>query len=399
MIDEAGLKFIEENRNADTTKLRLRFHGQDDVVKLIDQIDLRRKAGDKFMLPDGRSIAPKYLYSGVSVEQATSARIAAFHASLASTAKTVLDLTMGMGIDAAAFALLNGAVVTGLELNGDLADLSSKNYSDHESMTVINADANEWLKGCDEQFDLIFVDPSRRADDGSRVHNVHDCRPDVVALMDEIKRHSGRLMVKLSPMLDLKSVSREIPEATAIYVVEERGECREILADAKFDEQTEEPEIVARNEEREFRFRFSEESAANGEYGRPKEGDYLYEPWASVMKAGPFKLLCEIYNCKALGANSHLYFSENEIEDFPGKCYRVAAALPYQSSIIKRFAKRYGNASVAVRNFGDSAEKVRQKLGVKESSEQRVIATTDNNGTKLLLLLRACIEPITCRKG
>lgn len=388
MIDEAGLKFIEDNLNADTAKLRLRFHGQDDYVRLIDQIDLRRKAGDKFSLADGRSLMPRYLFGGVSVEQATSARIAAFHASLAPEAKRVLDLTMGMGIDAAAFALLNGATVTGLELNGDLAELSSENYRDHESMKVINADATEWLSGCDERYDLIFIDPSRRAEDGSRVHNVHDCRPDVVSLMDEIKRHTKRLMVKLSPMLDLKSVLREIPETTAIYVVEERGECREILVDANFECRVVEPEIVARNEEKEFRFKFSEESSAQGDYGRPKDGDYLYEPWASVMKAGPFKLLCERYESKALGANSHLYFSENKIERFPGKCYRIAAVLPYQSSIIKRFAKRYGNASVAVRNFGDSAEKVRQKLGVKESSEQRVIATTDNSGAKLLLLLK-----------
>lgn len=380
------LKWVDENINADTSKLRFRYHNDAEMIKAVEQIELRRKAGDKFRLADGRSLQPRVLYGAVSVEQSTSGRIAAFHASLAPEARSVLDMTMGLGIDALAFVILNDARVTAIEMNPDLAALSSENYAAVDNLRVINANSVEWLKATDEQFDLIFIDPARRAADGSRVYNVHDCTPDVTAIMPEMLAHAPRVLIKLSPMLDITSTFRELPLAKAIYVVEERGECRELLVDVKADFNGT-PIVVAVNGDKRFEFTPEEESSAVAAYGVPAVGDCVYEPWPSVMKAAPFKLLCERFACKALSANSHIYFSDDFIVDFPGKCYRVEAVLPYSSGVLKRFARTYGNASVTVRNFPISADALKKKLHVGESSTRRLLATTDANSTPLLLLL------------
>lgn len=378
-------RFVKDNINADTVKLRLKYAGNKEVVDAIEQIELRRKAGDKFQSGD-LDLTPARLYGTVSVEQSTSASIAVFHARLASNVKRVLDMTMGIGIDAAAFALVDGAEVTAIEKNPELAALSIENYKGVSGIKVICDDSSTWIKCCREQFDLVFVDPARRADDGSRVYNVHDCKPDITVLSEDIFRCAPRCMATLSPMLDISATLKELPATKSIYIVEEKGECREILADmeSKFDG---EPSIVAINGDRVFSFTASEESQAQAEYATPESGEILYEPWPSVMKAAPYRLLSSRYECKALSANTHLYFSKDIVEDFPGKAYRIEAVLPYQSGVLKRFARQYGDASVSVRNFGDTAEKVRAKLKVKENSQRRVIATTAANGDRLLILV------------
>ncbi len=377
--------FIKENFNADTLKLRLRYSNNPDIIKAIEQIELRRKAGDKFRVRE-LDFTPNVIYGAVSVEQSTSAAVAMFHVSLAPTAKKVLDMTMGIGIDAVAFSKINNAEIVGIELNSELAEISSLNYASIPNFKVINADSVQWIKNCNEKFDLIFIDPARRAVDGSRVYNVHDCTPDVTLLIDEIFSHAPRCMVKLSPMLDISATIKDLPCAKSIYIIEEKGECREILVDMLngFDGET---EIIAVNGASRFSFFKSEEFQAVPLYGVPSKGDILYEPWPSIMKVAPFRILSQKFGCKALGANTHLYFSGSIVDEFPGKRYRVDEVLPYQSSIIKRFSRLYGEASVSVRNFPDTAEKVKAKLKVKESALRRVIATTTDSGDKLLLLL------------
>lgn len=387
-MDNEIQDWISAHLKDDTSRLRFKYHGDERLMQAIEQIELRRKAGDKFTMSDGRSLLPEWLYAKVSVEQATSAKVAEFHAFLAKSEKRILDMTMGIGVDSVAFALLNDSCVTAIEMNPDLAAVSMDNYSALSNLTIVNADSVEWLKSSDAHFDMIFIDPARRSSDGSRVYNVHDCTPDVTVIMDLMMAHAPRVMIKLSPMLDVTATLRDLPSTRALYVVEEKGECREILCDLEAGHEGSSV-IVAVNGERRLSFTQEEESNANGRYGVPSEGNYLYEPWPSVMKVAPFKLLCEKFNAKAVSSNSHLYFSSEKNDEFPGKCYKIEAVLPYSSGVLKRFAGTYGNASVTVKNFPETAEKLKAKLKIKESSTQRLFATTDVNSRPILILASA----------
>ena len=380
-------EFIENHFDDDTSKLRLKFHGDSEAIKAIEQIELCHKCPEKFVDADGLSLRPQTLHSAVAVEQSTSASIARFHASLVNDCSRVLDMTMGMGIDAQAFASLAGCQVTAIEKDTALFATSLANYSHLANLEVINDDSIEWLRRTDRNFDCVFIDPARRDSLGKRVVNIRDCTPDVIENLDLILAHSPRLIIKLSPMLDVTATLKDLPGTKSLYVVEDRGDCREILVEVErgFDR---EAEIKVVKGQVAFSFKPSEESAAKAVFGFPSAGQWLYEPWASTMKAGPFKLLCDRFGTAAIAANSHLYFSDSLILDFPGRHYEIVEVLPYQSSVLKRFARQWPEASVAVRNFPLTADKLKAKLRLKESNALRLIATTTADNQKILILSR-----------
>lgn len=384
--DNEFASFVLNHANDDTKSLRLKYHGRQSYIAAIEQIELRRKAREKFKDRDGNICLPNRLFSGVSVEQASSYNIAAFHCSLANGAHKILDMTMGMGSDAVAFASIPQTEVTAIELNNQLAVLSADNYKHLNNLTVINDDSVQWLKNSHKQFDLIFIDPARRDENGSRVINLHDCTPDITTIIPELFEHAPRVLVKLSPMLDITATINELSGVAGVYVIEERGDCRELLLDLRRDF-NEEPQLYSiRDGINIFSCKRSEEIEAVASFARPTVGQYLYEPYVSIMKLSPFKLLCERYSVNEASPNSHVYFGESLISDFPGRTYRITDVLPYSSSVIKRLARTYPKASVAVRNFPLTADALRARLRIKDSDQLRIIATTLSDLSKILII-------------
>lgn len=379
-------KFLAENFDADPLSLRLKYRGDEEALKAIEQIELRRKSPEKFIGRDGVSRMPRNLYSRVAVEQTTAAAVADFHASLISPDSRVLDMTMGLGSDAAAMASVEGVSVTAIERNPELAEISRENFAGIKNLRIVCADSIEWLSDSHERFDVIFIDPARRDSEGKRVVNLHDCTPDVVNAEPIMLEHTSRILIKLSPMLDVSAVIRDLRYVRHIYIVEHKGECRELLVEIDSDFSGE-PKVETVGGSGSISFTLSEEDAAVAQFGKPAQGDYLYEPGASAMKSGAFKLMSARFGLTEISANSHLYFSRDYVADFPGKIYRISAVLPYSSSVLKRLLKEIDGCSVAVRNFPVPASELRRKLKLKEGDKLRLMATTGSGGEKMLLLL------------
>lgn len=389
LFDNEFKEWIDAHRNDDVASLRLRFASADAEVKeAISQIEYRAKAGDKFRSADA-DFAPQWFPTGLSVEQASSAAVAAFHASLMAEAHSVLDMTMGLGVDAAAVAAIDKAEVTAIERDARLCEFARENYKSLGNLTVINADSVEWLRDTKQVFDWIFIDPARRDDVGRRVFNIHDCTPDVAEIMPLMFEHAADILVKLSPMLDLSATITDLGKVAALYIVEERGEVREVLVhlnrDAVSSPDTTPIEVV--NGDNRFLFTREQEAQSAERYAEPVAGDFLYEPSPAVMKAGPFKLLCEKFDVGALHPNTHLYVSAQKIDNFPGRRYLIRAVIPYASKNIKRFAREYPAASVSVRNFPCTAAALRAKLKVKESDAVKVVGATLKGGNQVLIVM------------
>lgn len=379
-------RFIEENLKADTKVLRLKYHGNDEILKAIQQIELRQKSPEKFIDSQGRNRQPDTFYSSVAVEQTTAASIADFHASLIPVGSKVLDMTMGMGSDALAFSMIDGCHVTAIEANSELAAISQNNYAEVGNLTIICADSVEWLRQSVQKFDVIFIDPARRDDAGNRVINLHDCTPDVVAIEPLMLMHAPKILMKLSPMLDITDVASMLGNVRNIYVVEQRNECRELLVEISRDYDGPYDIVLVRGLNQ-FRFSPADERDTTVCYGTPHVGDYLYELSPGAMKTGGFKYFAQFFGLTKIAPNSHLYFSDAIKDGFPGKMYKIIEVMPYASSVIKRLAKRVGGCEVAVRNFPLTATELRKKLKLKESDSLRLMATTDVNGQKMMLLL------------
>lgn len=391
-LNDEFFAFVEANRAEDPKKLRLKYHGDARpwMGLALNHIEGLRKCGRKFVADDGTDFTPKIIARPLSVEQATSANIGMLHHRLAGDAERVLDMTCGLGVDSA--FLSRGRELTTIELNPELAEAARYNFADRPNMTVVNADSTIWLGEYEgEPFDLIFIDPARRGEGNTRLFNISDCAPDVLSLMPQLRSKAAKVMVKLSPMLDVTQTIRDLPDLAELHIVEERGECRELLAVLDFAKSVSEPEIIVHCDEKEFALTLSDELAAAGDVScaLPSPGMWLCEPGPAAMKAGAFNLLAKRFVLAPLHKNTHLYIGENEPVGFPGKCRRIDAVYPLTSSTLKAVGKSISKADVAVRNLPQfTPELLAKRLGVKSGGVYRVVGCTVADGSKSLIVVR-----------
>ena len=390
-LNEDITKWIEEHRNDDTTKLRLSCRKKEDASIYefaIMQIECRKKASKKLY---NTLQSPYFIFpTALAAEQCTSDELADFHACLINEGETILDMTAGLGIDA--FHLAQKAKhVTAIDLDSDVSNALSINAEilGRTNFTAINADSVEYLKNTTEHFDTIFIDPARRGDGGKRLFALADCQPNIVELLDCVKAHCNKLIVKASPMLDATQVLRELPETTDLYAIGTRQECKEIVAVVDFKNPQKTPtlhSITINDEITDFSFTLEEETSATNNYGEIRQGMYLFEPHPSVMKLQPFKLISQQFNAIKLHQHTHLYTSSEAIVDFPGDCYQIERIYPFSSRVTKEVAKDYPRANIAVRNFILSADELRKKLKIKDDNMYRLYGVTISNGDRILIV-------------
>ena len=390
-LSEDIIKWIEEHRNDDTSKLRLSCRKKDDASAYefaIMQIECRKKASKKLhkTLQSSYFVFPTTL----SAEQCTSDELAEFHTTLINEGETILDMTAGLGIDAFHLAQ-KSKHVTAIDINEDVAQALSINAAalNINNFTAINADSVDYLSNSTEHFDTIFIDPARRGDGGKRLFALADCQPNVVELLDLIKQHCNKLIVKVSPMLDATQVLRELPYCTDLYAIGTRQECKEIVAVVDFKNLKSSPDLhcVTINDGfSDFSFTLNDETSATNNYGEILEEMYLYEPYPAIMKLQPFKLISQQFNAIKLHQHTHLYTSNQIISNFPGDCYRIERIYPFSSRVAKEVIKDYPRANVAVRNFILSADELRKKLKIKDDNQYRLFGATVANGDRILIV-------------
>lgn len=385
--------FIEANAGANPSALRLKYYGKDmgfDVDFAILQVECRQKYAKKFA--DTLRRIPRFIFpSALAAEQATSDALAAYHASLVEPGASVADLTAGLGIDCLHLAEVATEVMA-VERADDRAQALRDNYQDISNIRIVEADCREVAAeaGADS-CDVVFVDPARRKADGSRVYALADCEPDVAQMQGDIMKMATTLIVKASPMLDITRMALELPGTRRMIALGNATECKELVAVAGRD-----PEasysisaitLLPSGSIDEFVFTHEEERQAQATYRRPEEGDYLYVPYPSVMKAGPFTLLSARYGVDKLAPNTHLYVGGNPcVEDFPGERLYIERIYTYESKHIKRLKADYPALMVATRNFDIAAADLRKKLGVKDGGTKRLFAVTLADGGKVMMI-------------
>lgn len=394
-------EFVNQNIDKSPAALRLKYHGRDDADRVdyalaITQIECRRKFASK--LRDTLAADPRFVFAcELAGEQSTSDALAAFHASLVPGRSRVTDLTCGLGIDAIHMAR-GGSAVTAIDRQVSLVDALNFNAANLglTNLTAECANCVERVKEGRLGGDVAFIDPARRAADGSRVFAVTDCRPDVTELIPFLRDSFHRLIVKLSPMLDVTQTMRLLGgELSHVYILGTRTECKELVCVMDFGTDT--PALLcpvdcvtlSDSGQSVFRFTRGEELEAPAPaFATPRVGDYVYEPWPAVMKASPARVLLQRFPGLAkLSANTNVFFSSAPLDGFPGVARQVREVIPWQSKNIKRLKNSYPRIDVAVRNFGMSADDLQKKIGIRQGGEYRLLAVTDADGQRLLLVL------------
>jgi 16S rRNA G966 N2-methylase RsmD len=376
LLSEKVQQFIHQHANDDGRDLVLRYKEIDGVplARIAEQIAGRRKAKDK--LPTFYNTSAILYPQGINLEQSSSEHTAIFKAKIIEEEligkDRAVDLTGGFGVDVYFLSRIFRQVEY-IEPDESLLQIVQHNHHtlgahnvSHHHTKAENFLESSW------KADLIFIDPSRR-NKGQKVFKLSDCEPDVTALYKSIFEKTEHLLIKTSPLLDIQQALRELPTVYRVYVVSVANECKELLFLCKRMIHNE-PEIVAVNilstHIEKFSFNKTQEQETVVAFSSPLE--YLYEPNASVLKAGAFKIIASSYGLFKIDVSTHLYTSAEYRADFPGRIFHVEAFIKNDSKVIQRHFPD-GKANVMTRNYPLSAEELKKKAKLKDGGDKFLI--------------------------
>lgn len=386
-LTDATIKFIKKHQDDDPSKLALQAKKYPDVDMpfAITQIVGRKIAMEKISSwgnTDGL-IYPRHL----SLEQCSSEATARYKSSLVK-GDILIDMTGGFGIDCA-FLSANFQRAVYVERQQELCEIASSNFPllGLQHIDVVNGDGVEYLSRV-EKVDWLFIDPARRNEQGGKVVAIADCEPNVGEISELLVNKAQQVMIKLSPMLDLSLALHDLSFAREVHVVSVANECKELLVILRKEGKSAEMPVhcvnILKNGEMQT-YSFNKEEEQQGcEYAK-QVGRFLYEPNASILKAGAYKSIANRYQFKKLHPNSHLYTSDQLIVNFPGRKFECEAVFSLNKKELKTNMENIKQANITVRNFPSSVAELRKRLKLSDGGDNYLFATTLMDEQKVLI--------------
>ena len=442
MMNQATQDFIRQHQDEDVRQLA--FLGSKnpevDMPFALDQIRGRKMARAK--LPRWANIDGIVYPPHISMEQCSSESTALYKAELAARLLGLMassfseeigfvDLTGGFGVDFSYIAARLGMKSMYVERQAHLCDAAKENF-EHlglKNAIVKNGDGIEVLHSFHSKkkdaasaddslgitydqprsllktnlgLKIIFIDPARRDDAGNKVVSLKDCTPDVTVLLEEMLSKADYVIIKLSPMLDWHRAISELSHVREVHIISVNNECKELLlvlsarnmggmeassADGEV-KHAGNLRIYCINDAQSFVCEDldMESSSVKIAPSALEEMQYLYEPNASLMKAGCFGVLSERYDARMLSKNSHLFVSREPIAVFPGRSFRIIAVSSFNKKELKRHLSGITKANIATRNFPLSVAELRKRLKLKDGGETYIFATTLSDESHVLVI-------------
>ncbi len=376
--------FVEANWQQDINRLAFKK----ELVKGVDnrfvlqQLYGKQKAKNKlpFLFKQSNSLYPLK----VSVEQSTSETVADWKSKLV-TGATLLDMTGGFGVDSYFFSK-QIQQVTYCEQQKELADITQHNFQvlKANNIEVVNIEAVTFLKNTAHHFDWIYLDPARRDGVGNRKIGLTDYTPNILLIKELLFERGKKILLKTSPMLDIQQAVQQLEKVHQIYVVAVKNEVKELLFEMDGTiENTSSPIIQCVNLETTDLPYTTTHRLDKAAYAFPKA--YLYEPNAAILKAGLFNEIGIDFKLEKLHANTHLYTSDKLVPNFPGRTFSILSVLPYRKKEILPFVNN-AKANISTRNFPDSVEMVKKKLGLKDGGDCYLFGVTLADGSVKIIV-------------
>lgn len=325
-----------------------------------------------------------------------------------------VDLTGGFGVDFSYIASRLGVKSMYVERQAHLCEAAKENFGrlGLKNAIVKNGDGIEVLHSFASKKDdaaseslgitedqsqsllkaklglkLIFIDPARRDDAGNKVVSLKDCTPDVTLLQEEMLSKADYVIIKLSPMLDWHRAVSELNCVQEVHIISVNNECKELLLVLSARNMGN-LRIYCVNDAQSFVCDELDMESSSVKIApfTLEEMQYLYEPNASLMKAGCFGVLSERYDARMLSKNSHLFVSREPIAVFPGRSFRIIAVSSFNKKELKRHLSGITKANIATRNFPLSVAELRKRLKLKDGGETYIFATTLSDESHVLVI-------------
>ena len=433
-MNQATQDFIRQHQDDDVRQLAFlgSKYPEVDMPFALDQIRGRKMARVK--LPRWASLEGIIYPPHISMEQCSSESTALYKAELAarllglpaSSSGTEMkaeneiefvDLTGGFGVDFSYIAARLGVKSMYVERQAHLCEAAKENFgrlglknaivkngdgievlhsfhpkkkdaaSDDDSLGITYDQPRSLLK-TNLGLKIIFIDPARRDDAGNKVVSLKDCTPDVTVLQEEMLSKADYVIIKLSPMLDWHRAISELSHVREVHIISVNNECKELLLVLSARNMGENLRIYCINDAQSFVCDEldMESSQVKIAPSTLEEMLYLYEPNASLMKAGCFGVLSGRYDARMLSKNSHLFVSREPIAVFPGRSFRIIAISSFNKKELKRHLSGITKANVATRNFPLSVAELRKRLKLKDGGETYIFATTLSDESHVLVI-------------
>lgn len=384
VLTPAVQRFLLDEINSDPKKIALSKSPFKNVSssELATQIESRQKTKKK--LPLWFNADSIYYPPTISIEQASSETTALYKSKLIPKNGTVIDLTGGFGVDTLYFSLKSKSVIH-CEINSQLSEIASHNAKQlgRENIHFINGNGIDYITQNNNIYNTVFIDPSRRVNT-RKVFKLDDCEPNIIQYQGELLKKSQQVIIKTSPLLDISLSISQLNHVKEVHIISLKNECKELLFILEKDFLNA-PFIHATliNDDNEYTFSFleTEEKKATFQIGEPLQ--YLYDPDVAILKAGCFKLISKYYKLNKLNQNTHLYTSNNRIESFPGRVFKVKEVYEYKD--FKKIKTKLA-ANVIAKNFPLNVESLRKKYKIEESENSFIFFCKTNND-KLSVLL------------
>ncbi len=433
-MNQATQDFIRQHQDDDVRQLAFlgSKYPEVDMPFALDQIRGRKMARVK--LPRWASLEGIIYPPHISMEQCSSESTALYKAELAarllglpaSSSGTEMkaeneiefvDLTGGFGVDFSYIAARLGVKSMYVERQAHLCEVAKENFGrlGLKNAVVKNGDGIEILHSfhpkkkdaasADDSLGItydqprsllktnlglkiIFIDPARRDDAGNKVVSLKDCTPDVTVLQEEMLSKADYVIIKLSPMLDWHRAISELSHVREVHIISVNNECKELFLVQSARNMGENLRIYCINDAQSFVCDEldMESSQVKIAPSTLEEMQYLYEPNASLMKAGCFGVLSGRYDARMLSKNSHLFVSQAPIEAFPGRSFRIIAVSSFNKKELKRHLSGITKANIATRNFPLSVAELRKRLKLKDGGETYIFATTLSDESHVLMI-------------
>lgn len=410
-ITSAVAAFIEKYRKEDVRQTALSSAASrlahDDLLTALQQIEGWQKACKK--LPSWAARGGIWYPAELSMEQCSSEQTAAYKARLAERlyharkdgkkedtsglflTDTMVDLTGGFGVD---FSFMSRSFSRGIyvERQESLCTVADHNFRllGLSGARVVCQDGIEYLHQLPHAF-LIFMDPARRNSSGGRTYAISDCTPNVLAMEEELMDKADYVILKLSPMLDwhkaVVDLNRKGRVVSEVHLVSAGNECKELLV-VLTRHASEIFTVYCVNDNIDFSFLSSEMENITPliDSSTDLSGHYLYEPNASMMKAGNFALYAKLYHGMFLGQNTHLMVSSQLLLHFPGRVFHILRMVSFNKKALRQGLAGITMANIITRNFPMSVADLRRRLKMSDGGLCYLFATTLGDSRRVLLV-------------
>ncbi|MGL6127380.1 class I SAM-dependent methyltransferase [Chryseobacterium artocarpi] len=375
LLNKEVQNYIHANLKTDLHSLLLKKSPFPEVSiqEIVQQIKGRQVAERKFpfLLKDGIVFPPQ-----LNMEQSSSEKTALYKSEILK-GKKFIDLTSGFGIDAY-YLSQNFEEVTLIEQNTELLEIVEHNWSVLERKArFINRKLEDFLNENQEYFDTVYLDPARRDQNKNKVFLLEDLSPNILEIHNNLLSISDQVIIKLSPLIDLKYLVSVLPNIFRIDIIALKNDVKEVVVFLSKENKT---GIICNcvnleSDGSNFSFTFGEEENAESEYSEPEK--FIYIPNNTVLKAGIFNLISEKFQVKKLHSNTHLYTSTEKRESFPGRIFEMEV-------VDSKKIKKKEQFNIISKNYPLKPEEIKKKYALKDGGNNYLIFTQSKKGKIIL---------------